>query len=231
MNEKHMAFRLLVLITTPKLSEKATEVFAEEELPVAYRLNAQGTATSEIMDMLGLGSIDKNILLGMMPKEVAGAMLGKLAQRLKFGTANSGIAFTIPMTGTSNLLLRILESLHSEYTEETERKDDTTMSDTKYALIAAVVNRGYSNEVMDAAKEVGASGGSVLNSRRIADEEAATAWGLSVQEEKEIILIVANSEKKVDIMRKITEHCGIHSDAKGVVMSLPIDAVMGLQGK
>ena len=102
------------------------------------------------------------------------------------------------------------------------------MSDSKYSIIAVNVNRGYSNEVMDAAREAGASGGSVINSRKIADEAVCNKWGLGNQEEKVIVIIVADDGRKVDIMKKISEKCGLNSDAKGMVFSIPIDEVEGL---
>lgn len=81
---------------------------------------------------------------------------------------------------------------------------------------------------MEAAKGAGAGGGTVLHSRSIDSKEATTFFGMSLQEEKEIVLILAKHESKKEIMRAISEKCGMHSDAKGLVMSLPIDSVMGI---
>ena len=53
-------------------------------------------------------------------------------------------------------------------------------------------------------------------------------WGLSIQEEKEMLLIVTKKENKVAIMQAIAKNCGMHSKAKGIVLSLPIDSVLGL---
>lgn len=227
-NKKKPSFQLLALITTPKLVDKAAEMFRKGALPVQYRLNAQGTASSEIMDLLGLGSIDKCILLSVMPKTFADIMLTKLQGELKLNTVNSGIAFTIPLTGANSLVLRML-------TENTEindalngRKDETVMTEHNHALIAAIINRGFSEDVMEAARGAGAGGGTVLHSRQMGSEEVTSFWGLSLQEEKEIVLILAETKKKVDIMREISEKCGMHSDAKGLVLSLPVDSVMGL---
>ena len=110
-NEKHSSYRLLMLITTPKLAEKAMKLFQRGGLPMQYRIEVIGTASSEIMDMLGLGSIDKVLLLSMMPKPFADKLLGKLKSELKLGAVNSGIAVTVPMTGANNLLFHILEHL------------------------------------------------------------------------------------------------------------------------
>lgn len=226
--EKNLSFQLLVLITNPKLADKATKIFRKSTLPVQYRLNAEGTASSEIMDMLGLGSIDKCILMSAVPRQLGNAMLSRLRFELHLGAVNSGIAFTVSLNGLNKLLLRMLVKSEEESTLHNIRKVGNIMSDTKYVLIVATVNIGFSGDVMDAAKAAGASGGTVIHSRWIGNEEVAASWGLSMQEEKEIVLILSETEKKVEIMSGISEKCGMRSEAKGLVMALPIDAVMGL---
>ncbi len=227
-NEKNPSFQLLMLITTPKLADKAADMFRRGALPIQYRLNAEGTASSQIMDMLGLGSIDKCVLVSMMQKPLGDKMLGKLHSELRLDTVNSGIAFTIPLSGASNLLLRILTQATEENTDNSNGKDRYIMTEAKHVLIAAIVNRGFSGDVMEAARAAGAGGGTVIHSRRIGNEEVTGFWGLSVQDEKEIVLIISEVENKLDIMRGISESCGVNSKAKGIVMSLPIDSVMGI---
>lgn len=227
-NEKRPSFQLLVLITTIHLAEEATDFFRQEALPIQYRMHAQGTASSDILDMLGLGRVDKCVVFCMLPESLSKKMLRKLNVELKLYMPNSGIAFTIPMTGANNLLLRILSQSAEDNDSINERKGDIYMSDSKHVLIAAIVNRGFSGNVMDAAKGAGARGGTVMQSRRIRDAEAAGCWGLGPEDEKEIVLILANNEDKVNIMREISSHCGVHSEAKGAVMSLPVDSVVGL---
>ncbi len=224
--ERKETYQLLMLIATPKLADRAADMFLKSALPIQYRLHAEGTASSEIMDMLGLGSTDKAVLISTVPWSFGKIMLGKLHSELRLDAVNSGIAFTIPLTGVSKLMLRMME--HTAQQGVSNGKDENRVTDTTYTLIAAIVNRGFSTEVMDAARAAGAGGGTVVHSRSIGNEEASGFWGLSVQEEKEIVLILADHDKKSDIMRGIGEKCGMHSDAKGVVLSLPIDEVMGI---
>jgi hypothetical protein len=220
-------FRILVLITNSKLAKKATKLFTDGVIPMHYKLHVMGTASSEMMDILGLGSIDKTLLISVLPKRFADEMLRKLRKALKIGTPDSGIAFTIPISGANNYIVRMLSQLSEETAKAMERKEET-MAQLKHVVIASIVNQGYSEEVMNAARAAGASGGSILHSRRVGNEKATEFWGLSVQEEKEIILIIANAENKLAIMQAISDACGIRSDAKGIVVSLPIDAVIGL---
>ena len=224
-NEFNQKLRLLVLITTPKMAPKATALFDDNAVPIHYRLGAEGTATSEVMDILGLGTPEKRMFLCVLEKSAADSMLLKLYKSLRIGAINSGIAFTLPINGASKLAFRMLEPSREE---ETERKDTRAMSENKNAMICVMVNRGYSEEVMVAARAAGAGGGTVIHSRSVVDDNALPHVGAGLAEEKDIVIIVANSETKLAIMQAISEKCGIKTEAKGIVYSLPIDNVIGL---
>lgn len=219
--------RAMVLITTPKLSERAAKLFQQGHVPVQYQWNASGTASSEMMDILGLGSPDKRILISVLPKSFANDLLKKLRKGLKLGSVNSGIAFTLPLSGASNWILRLLDRFNSGENESTDRKDKSDMADAKYSLIAAILNQGYSEDAMEVAREAGAGGGTVVHSRQIGSKETMSIPGISIHDEKEIIFIVAENDCKLKIMQAIGEKCGIRSEAQGIVLSLPIDTVIG----
>lgn len=225
---KRPALQLLAVITTPKLAEKTAAMFLQARLPLQYQFHAEGTAPSEIMDMLGLGSIDKSVLITTVPKLRAAGILKKLHTELQLDTVNSGIAFTIPLNGVNTLLLRMLTQNLEETTTEADRKGEHSMAETTHALVAAIVNRGFSVDVMEAAKSAGARGGTVIHSRAIDNKEITGFWGLGTQEEKEIVLILAEAEDRIPIMTSISERCGINSEAKGILFSMPIDSAIGI---
>ena len=228
-NTKKLSFQLLMLITTPKLAEEAAEMFKQGALPLQYRFSAEGTASSEIMDILGLGSIDKCVLISMLPKHLSNIIMDKLLHDLHLNRANTGIAFTIPLNGANNLILRILDQNTNQEVLDIKGKEENSMSLNKYSLVAAIINRGFSGDVMDVVSSAGAKGGTVICCRRIGNDDVMNFWGLSVQDEKEIVLILTESENKVNLMKCIGEHCGMHSEAQGIVISLPVDSVVGLQ--
>ena len=222
-------YRVLILITSPKLSGRATDIFVESKAPIHYLLNdAQGTAPSEIMDILGVGNADKHLLLSFLPTAFANKMLKKLYHKLTFGVPGNGIAFTLPIDSANGIVVQLLKDLEGGDFTNLERKDNSSMTETKHSLILAAVNNGYSEELMNVARAYGARGGTVIHSRAIGDEKAVSFWGVTLHEEKELVLIITDSQSKLRIMQAISEKCGMNSDAKGVVLSLPIDSVMGL---
>ena len=226
-NQK-IAFRMLVLISAPRLTKKALKLFDQGRIPFQYQCRALGTASSEIMDMLGLGSVDKDLLLSVMPKPFADIMLKKLKKQLRLGMTDSGVAFSIPLTAGSGVLLRMSEYLAANQEIQEAERNENMMKDSGYAMIMAIVDQGYSEEVMEAARPLGASGGTVFHSRRIGSEEATRFWGIRVQQEREIVMILVRKEDKKAIMKAIGEKCGLKSEAHGFVMSVPVDGIEGI---
>lgn len=227
-NHKKASYRMLFLVATPKLTKKAVDMFNQSDVPVQYIFHAQGTASSEVMDMLGLDGVDKNILMSMMPKAFAGEMLAKLQKKLHLGMPNTGIAFTIIMSGGSGHIVQLVDSLQPEVNRTLLERNDAGMAGSEYYMIMAIVNQGFSEEVMNAARPVGASGGTVFHSRRIGSAEAMKFWKISVQEEREVVMILARKDEKQAIMQAIGKNCGMQSEAQGMVLSLPVDGVVGL---
>ena len=214
----------LVAIMNHNLTDKANEMFRSANVPIQYDWNAVGTASSEMIDVLGLGSPERCVLISFLPTAFANEMLRKLKRELKLTTVNSGIAFTLPLVGANNLLVHLTEPLNNQSKQE---RVEFRMTDVKHYMILAVVNQGHSENVMEAARAAGARGGTVIPSRCVGNEQA-TVWGICLQEEKDMVLIVANRDNKLNIMKEISEKCGMHSEAKGMVVSLPIDTALGL---
>lgn len=227
-NYKKTAFRILFLIATPKLTKKALDLYKQADVPMQYTFHAQGTASSEVMDMLGLDGVDKVVSMCMMPKDFADEMITKLRKKLHLGMPNTGIAFSVIMSGGSGHLVMLMENLQPEINRALLKGEDSEMKEKEYYMIMAVVNQGYSGEVMDAARPVGASGGTVFHSRQLGSEEAMKFWKISVQQEREVVIILARNEDKLAIMQAIGQKCGMQSEAQGFVLSLPVDEVAGL---
>lgn len=228
-HEKKPSFRILFLIASQKLAKQAEKMFENGAIHTYHRMTAKGTLTSEKMDILGFGDIDKTVLSTMMPTPMAETMLHKFKQDLRLGAPNTGIAFTIPLSGANSLTLRVLQQIDEEKRTQLERMEES-MEKTKYVMIVAMINQGYSDAVMEAASSVGSKGGTILRARCVRNEQAMNFWGFSLQPERELVLIAADMESKLKIMKAISETCGIHSEAQGLVISIPIDSIAGLDG-
>lgn len=105
------------------------------------------------------------------------------------------------------------------------------MKASEYDLIIAVVDRGFSDGVMDAAKAAGASGGTVLNARGTGAHEQQKLFGAMIEPEKEMVLILAAHSMRSAIMEAISKKAGLSKEGKGICFSLPVDSVVGIRGQ
>lgn len=96
-----------------------------------------------------------------------------------------------------------------------------------FDLIITIVNRGFSDLVMDAARGAGASGGTILHARGTGVHEMERFFGISIQPEKEFVLILADHDDRQQIMQAIAEQAGLHTHGKGIAFSVPVDDVVG----
>ena len=102
------------------------------------------------------------------------------------------------------------------------------MKTSNHEVIFAIVNSGYAEEVMDVARENGARGGTILNARGVAGEEAAAFFGITLHAEKEILMMVVDKSIRDNILNAIYEKMGMSKKAQGIAFSLPVSDVAGL---
>ncbi|MBO5069564.1 MAG: hypothetical protein J6C37_04300 [Roseburia sp.] len=229
-NKKNTDFRALLIIVDSNIREKLSEFMSEKQIPIYMQMHGMGTARSEFLSMSGLGDIHKSITLCFVPGSRTKILLAEMNQALKLHKRGTGIAISIPISGMQGWLYKLLDSHSPESDNEEMERDVKKMTDTTitHALILVTINQGYSDDVMNTARAAGATGGTVLKGLRCSPEKAAKVFSITIQEEQEIVAIVAPKEKKVEIMTAISGEHGLSSPAHGVALSLPVDAIMGL---
>ncbi len=97
-----------------------------------------------------------------------------------------------------------------------------------HEAIFCIVNSGYSEAVMAAAKKLGATGGTVINARGTASKEAETFFHITIQPEKEIVMILVPAKIKDDVLHALYNEVGLETAGQGIAFSVPVDSVVGL---
>ena len=102
------------------------------------------------------------------------------------------------------------------------------MQNNDYEVIFAIVNEGYAEDVMDVAREQGARGGTILNARGVTRQDAADFFGINLNIEKEIVMMVVKKDIKDSILNAIYKEMGMAKKAQGIAFSLPVTDTAGL---
>ena len=199
---------LLVAICDRNKEKIIVDLFQGRNARFNLSVLGQGTASSRILDYLGLGAVEKTLLISEMPAVAAEKTMKEIDERLNLKRPGGGIAFTLPLSGN---------------TEESEM----TQKEFEYELILTVANRGCTEEVMDAARGAKATGGTVLHAKDFSLEDAKF-FGVHIRPEKEIILILTEKHKKEEIAKAIMEKAGPGTLSDAMLLSLPVSAVEGL---
>lgn len=100
--------------------------------------------------------------------------------------------------------------------------------DNEYVVILCIINNGFSETAMEAAKQYGARGGTVMHGRGTASKEAEKFFNISIQPEKEIVMILAKKEIKDAILKGLYNAVGTSTPAQGIAFALPVDDVIGI---
>ena len=98
----------------------------------------------------------------------------------------------------------------------------------KYQMILCIVNSGFSETVMEAAKEAGARGGTVIHARGTANKEAEQFFHITIQPDKEIVMILVTDGIKDAVLHALYQSAGLKTEGQGIAFSLPVDEVVGL---
>ena len=102
------------------------------------------------------------------------------------------------------------------------------MKQFNHEVIFCIVNAGFSEAVMDAAKEFGARGGTVIRARGTANTEAEKRFNIVIQPEKEAVMILVDAKIRDDILHALYRAVGLNTPGQGIAFSLPVDRVVGL---
>jgi nitrogen regulatory protein PII len=93
----------------------------------------------------------------------------------------------------------------------------------KFQLVVCIVNAGFSQNVVEAARKAGARGGTIIRGRGSANPEAEEFFGVTIQPDKEIVLSLVPEEIKDAVLRAIYQDIGLSKEGQGIAFSIPVD--------
>lgn len=220
-----LGLKYLVVITKREYSEQYLEFFHDKGVNMVATRLCTGTASDSMLDLLGVEKTEKTMFSAVVPDELVEGIKEGLVDRMNIGAAGNGIAVFIQVDGVGGATS--LKNLVGD--REIEKKENGDMfEEKKSVLIITIVDKGYNDQVMDAARDAGASGGTVVRAKGTG-AKMAKFFGVSISEEKEMIYIVASSDMRDGIMKAIMEKAGANTDAHGIVFSIPVDSVLGIR--
>ncbi len=178
----------------------------------------KGTIHNTILNLLSITDIRKEIVLMAASTEVASCVLKSLYHKFSFGKPNHGIIFTL-------LISEVLGTRCLECEVQNVKKVGNHM---KYQLITIIVDKGKAEQVIDAATQAGATGGTIINARGSGIHETSKIFAMDIEPEKEIIIILEKGEKIDLIVDKINSELKMDLPGNGILFTQNVNKAFGI---
>lgn len=218
--------KLLVSIVNRGEELRLKGILDDCSVALAYQLAGMGTAHSAVLDYFGIGETEKTILLSLFPESDEGLIIREIREKMALYLVGRGISFTVPLSGISQLIANGITSAATNKT--TDGNFIMTATDRKYNLIIAAVAPNYVDTAMEAARSVGAAGGTVVRARTGGNEKSEQFIGISLMREQEVLFILARKEDTAAIMEALSAKVGAQTPAGGVIFCVPVDRTAGI---
>ena len=201
----------LISVVNPGAMERVCEIAAALDLPQTVTLLGHGTAVQSMLDLLGIESTEKRVIMTVANPEKTRKFIKEMRRQVYIGIPGHGIIMAVPIKsvggGKTLAYLNNGEQQPARYTPE-------------------LSNEGRTDQVMNAARAAGATGGTVLHGKGTGSQNKKF-YNVSIAAEKEVILMVAQNDRKAAIMQSVLHHAGPDSEAGAVLFSLPVSEVAG----
>lgn len=211
----------IISVVQPSDGDKLLNICKRLELPVTLSVLGRGTALKSMLDLLGIESTERRIVINIASSEKTSALIKELKRSLYIGVPGHGIVAAVPVKsiGGGKTLAYL-----NDGNKDVKYSPDLSFP---YELLIAIANSGRTDMVMNAARAAGARGGTVIHGKGTGSENAERFYNVSIASEKELIMIVAEKGNKSDIMKAIVRNAGPDTEAGAIVFSLPISEAAG----
>lgn len=216
---------LMAAIINRQHTKDFAQFYSENSVEVNLITLGNGTARSEMLDYFGLEETEKSVIFSVVTAEVWSRVKKGLQRQMNIDVPGTGVAFIVPLSSIGGK--RQLKFLTQG--QDFQKGDESTLKETRYELLVVIANQGYTELVMDAARESNAAGGTVIHAKGTGMEGAERFLGVTLAAEKEMLFIVTKREQRNAIMKSIIEKAGMNSKAKSIVFSLPVTSTAGMR--
>ena len=206
-------FSLIISIVPHDKGEKLTKAAVQAGSGGGSVMMGRGLAKSNLNAILGTGETTKDLIFMVVESEKKSKIIDAILESAKNEKSNFGELFTL----TVDSLLKAGSNSEGENMGENENKEISR------DMITVIVNKGYADDVMFAARKAGATGGTVINARGTAREDDEKFFGVHIVPEKDMLVIVVDHEKKDAVLNAIKEVKCLKEPGMGIAFSSPVE--------
>lgn len=214
MNKKIM---VLLSIVEQGNGKKLIKDLKDFKIFVNFQTVGLGTAPTEMMDIFGIGTKEKDVIISLVAENYIRDLLPNLGEAFQGRSRYGGLMIVLDTSAAGRVLSEIL---YFGGNQNTEKGTVSMKNENQNYLIVISVNEGYSQEVMNVARKAGAMGGTVMKGRLADNEKFNEFVATTVDEDRELLFILAPGNVGKQIMEDVNKDFGIKSAANGIIFAL-----------
>lgn len=203
--------------------DKGTKLINELE-QLNIRINFQsvgyGTAPTEMMDIFGLGSNNKDIIISLAEKNKVIDLMSNFGTTFSSHSKYNGLMIIIDVSAASRILTELLDRKNDK---NIDKGNNTMKNEHHNNLIVISINEGYSENVMQVARKAGAVGGTVIKGRLADIGQFSELSANKIDGERELLCILAPVKTSKQIMEEVNKEFGFSSPANGIIFAVPTE--------
>ncbi len=215
MNKGVMA---LISIVECEKGKKLIQTLRDKNVRLHYQCVGLGTAPTEMMDIFGLGTNDKDIVISLGSESAVKELMSDFGNNFNGHSKYGGLMIVLSTSAVSRLMLEILN-----HNVDSFKGDEPMKNEHHHNLIMISVTQGYTDDVMACARRAGATGGTVIRGRLAESESIKELTGMDISEERDILLILAPANVSSQIMEDVNREFGLRSEAHGILCAVPVE--------
>ena len=210
---------LMITITDRSRGEEFASWYKAQGIPLVLTALGNGTATTDVLNLLGLEATEKAVLFCVAMRSPR--LVRRAAKDLWLDIPGRGILMTVPIAS--------MGVAAKEYLLQGQEAEEIMETKLTHELIVAIAKQGHTDQVMNAARSAGATGGTIVHAKGAGTDLAKKFFGVSIATEREMVFILTKEENRKDIMKAIVSQAGLKTDAEAMVFSMPVSDIAGLR--
>lgn len=208
-------FNVMTLIISEHQANLFIDIIKEKSLYDGIVFLAKGTVKNSFLNLIGLKNQKMRLIDVLIERDKSKEIIDYTAEKLKLNEPNHGIAYL-----TSRRMVK---------DEKGESNASNTIGEkTMFKKITVIVNRGMADDVMDIARESGARGGTILHGKGTGTKNAAKLFGMEVEPEKELVLIIVPTEIEEKVVKNLYNNLEMQNSGNGILFVEDITDVRGI---
>ncbi|HHU55394.1 MAG TPA: P-II family nitrogen regulator [Acholeplasmataceae bacterium] len=213
-----MNLEIYCAIVNEGLGNKVLKILKEQGVNGATIFKGKGTVHDKISTFFALDDVRKEIVISGCDEETGDKAFLEVCNRLKLDKPKRGICFSITLEA-------IIGSNFYDSSRKINVKEEDNMENK---LIVVIVERGNGEAVVDAALKAGATGATIVNARGSGIHETQKVFNIEIEPEKEIVLLLVESENTDTITDEIRKELRIDEPGRGIIFILDVHKTFGL---